>query len=91
AGEYHGATPISAFSSFPEEVETLFLPGNYFRIDGLQQVYGDNYRFIKVTLKQTIRPALGPVYDLRTGLDFDLAEYRAQVRTPALVDRFFPE
>lgn len=90
AGEYHGATPVSAFSSFPEEAETLFLPGNYFRIDALQQVYGEYYRFIKVTLKQTIKPALGPVYDLRTGLAFDMAAYREQIRTPGLVQRFFP-
>jgi hypothetical protein len=91
AGDYHSATPISAFSSYSEEAETLFQPGNYFRIDALQQVYGEYYRFIKVTLKQTIKPALGPVYDLRTGLAFDLAAYTAHIRTPALVTRFFPE
>ncbi|MFJ3063938.1 dermonecrotic toxin domain-containing protein [Pseudomonas sp. NPDC087039] len=91
AGEYHSATPISAFSSFPEEAETLFLPGNYLRIDSLQQIYGEHYRFIKVTLKQVAKPASGPVYDLRTALPFDMEAYSARFRTPALVRRFFPE
>ncbi|WP_284355134.1 dermonecrotic toxin domain-containing protein [Pseudomonas putida] len=90
AGRYRGATPISAFSIYWKEGETLFLPGNYFRIEGLEQVYGEHYRFIKVTLGQTSRPASGPVYDLRTGLPFDEVAYRAQFHNPSLVQRFFP-
>ena len=31
------------------------------RIEGLEQVYGEHYRFIKVTLGQTGKPASGPV------------------------------
>ncbi|MFJ4387497.1 dermonecrotic toxin domain-containing protein [Pseudomonas sp. NPDC089408] len=89
AGRYRGATPISAFSIYWKEGETLFLPGNYFRIEGLEQVSGEHYRFIKVTLGQTGKPAAGPVYDLRTGLPFDEAAYRAQFRTPGLAERFF--
>ncbi|ABY97176.1 TPA: DUF6543 domain-containing protein [Pseudomonas putida] len=90
AGRYRGATPISAFSIFWQEGESLMLPGNYLRIEGLEQVYGEHYRFIKVTLAQTGKPVSGPVYDLRTGLLFDVAAYRAQFRTPALAQRFFP-
>ncbi|MFJ4458390.1 dermonecrotic toxin domain-containing protein [Pseudomonas sp. NPDC089392] len=90
AGRYRGATPISAFSIYWKEGESLFLPGHYFRIEGLEQVYGEHYRFIKVTLGQTSKPVSGPVYDLRTGLPFNEAAYRAQFRTPALVERFFP-
>lgn len=89
-GEYQSATPISAFSLYWEEAETLMLPGNYFRIEKLEHVYGEHYRFVNVTLKQTVKPVSGPVYDLRTGLAFDMAAYRARFRTPALVDRFFP-
>jgi hypothetical protein len=89
-GEYLPATPISAFSLYWEEAETLMLPGNYFRIDKLEHVYGEHYRFVNVTLKQTVKPVSGPVYDLRTGRAFDMAAYRARFRTPALVDRFFP-
>jgi len=90
AGRYRGATPISAFSIYWKEGESLMLPGHYLRIEGLEQVYGEHYRFIKVTLGQTGKPASGPVYDLRTGLPFDEAAYRAQFRTPTLAQRFFP-
>ncbi|MGN8249132.1 dermonecrotic toxin domain-containing protein [Pseudomonas sp. SMV7] len=90
AGRYQGATPISAFSIYWKEGETLFLPGNYFRIEGVEQVYGEHYRFIKVMLGQTSKPASGAVYDLRTGLPFNEVAYRTQFRTPALVERFFP-
>ncbi|MFF7066401.1 dermonecrotic toxin domain-containing protein [Pseudomonas sp. NPDC008258] len=90
AGGYWGATPISAFSIYWKEGETLMLPGNYFRIEGLEQVYGEHYRFIKVMLGQTGKPVSGPVYDMRTGLPFDEVAYRARFRTPSLVQRFFP-
>lgn len=90
AGRYRGATPISAFSIYWKEGESLMLPGNYFRIEGLEQVYGEHYRFIRVTLGQTGKPVSGPVYDLRTGLPFDETAYRAQFRTPMLAQRFFP-
>ncbi|MBK4995618.1 hypothetical protein IAE39_003792 [Pseudomonas sp. S37] len=90
AKAYQDGTPISAFSLYWDEAETLFLPGRYFRIDKLQQVYGQHYRFIHVTLRQIEKPAAGPFYDLRTGQEFDLSSYRARFRTPALADRFFP-
>ncbi|WP_449431565.1 dermonecrotic toxin domain-containing protein [Pseudomonas putida] len=91
AGRYQGGTPISPFSVYWDEAETLFQPGNYFRIDSLKQVYGEHYHFIHVLLSKTVKPAAGPVYDLRTGLLFDLDAYRARFKTPALVQRFFPD
>ncbi|WP_176509891.1 MULTISPECIES: dermonecrotic toxin domain-containing protein [Pseudomonas] len=90
AGQYRDATPVSAFSLYWDEAESLFLPGHYFRIEGLEEVRGEHYRFIKVTLKQTDKPAGGAVYDLRSGLLFNEAQYRMRFRTPALVERFFP-
>ena len=90
ANAHHSGTPISPFSLYWDEAETLFLPGKYFRIDGIRQVYGPHYRFIHVTLRQIEKPAAGPFYDLRTGQVFDLPSYRARFHTPALVDRFFP-
>ena len=89
-GHYQDGTPISAFSLYWDEGETLFLPGLYFQIEKLEQVYGDHYRFIHVTLRQVPRPASGPVYDLRTGLLFDRGVYQARFKTPGLAERFFP-
>jgi len=90
AGDYRGTTPISAFSLYWDEAESLLVPGHYFRIEKLEQVYGEHYRFVKVTLKQVAKPASGELHDLRTGAVFDLAAYRARFKTPALVERFFP-
>lgn len=89
-GRYQDGTPISAFSLYWDEGETVFLPGHYFQIDNLEQVYGDHYRFIHVTLHQVPRPVTGPVYDLRTGLLFDREAYLARFKTPGLAERFFP-
>ncbi|MFJ4343738.1 dermonecrotic toxin domain-containing protein [Pseudomonas sp. NPDC089401] len=90
ADHYQSGTPIGAFSLYWDEAETVFLPGNYFRVDQLEQITGNHYRFIHVTLSQTVKPASGTVYDLRTGQPFDIELYRARFRTPALVERFFP-
>ncbi|CAK14253.1 dermonecrotic toxin domain-containing protein [Pseudomonas entomophila] len=87
---YQDGTPISAFSLYWDEGETLFQPGHYFRIDNLEQVYGEHYRFIHVTLRQVPKPASGPVYDLRTGLLFDSEVFKARLHTPELAERFFP-
>ncbi|QHG63720.1 dermonecrotic toxin domain-containing protein [Pseudomonas putida] len=90
AGHYRDATPISAFSLYWDEAESLFLPGHYFRIEELEEVKGEDYRFIKVTLRQITKPASGPFYDLRTGLLFDDAGYRSRFKSAAVVERFFP-
>ncbi|MFJ4158067.1 dermonecrotic toxin domain-containing protein [Pseudomonas sp. NPDC089752] len=88
--DYEQATPISAFSLYWDEAESLLLPGNYFRIEALEQVYGEHYRFVNVRLQKIAKPASGPVYDLRTGQAFDMSAYRARFKHPALADRFFP-
>lgn len=90
AGHYHDGTPISPFSLYWDEGETLFLPGKYFRIDKLEQVYGEHYRFIHVLLSQVSGPVTGPVYDLRSAELFDRASFVSRIRTPALAERFFP-
>ncbi len=90
AGHYQNGTPISAFSTYWDEAETLFLPGRYFRIDALKQMYGEGYRFILVSLSEIPKPAAGPVYDLRTGELFNRALFSLRLRVQALADRFFP-
>ena len=90
AQRYQGGRPISPFSIYPMEAETLFLPGHYLRIEGLQQVYGEGYRFIHVQLARVGEPGTAAVYDLRTGQPFDREVYRARFRNPAVADRFFP-
>lgn len=90
AGHYQSGTPISAFSMYWDEAETLFLPGHYFRVEALKQVYGEGYRFILVSLSEIPKPAAGPVYDLRTGELFDKALFSLRLRVQALADRFFP-
>ncbi|MDH0301148.1 MULTISPECIES: DUF6543 domain-containing protein [unclassified Pseudomonas] len=90
AGSYQDGTPISPFSLYWDEGETVFLPGRYFRVDKLEQVYGEHFRFIHVTLSQVVGPVSGPVYDLRTGQAFDRASFVARIKTPTLAQRFFP-
>lgn len=91
AGHYHDGTPVSAFSLYWDEGETLFLPGKYFRIDKLEQVHGEHYRFIHVLLSQVSAPVTGPVYDLRSAELFDRPAFVARIRTAAVAERFFPQ
>ena len=91
AGRYWSGTPISAFSMYWEEAETIFLPGQYFRIEKINQIYGANYHFIHVVLGQTTQPLEGAVYELRTGQLFDPAAVRARIRNQVLAERFFPK
>jgi hypothetical protein len=91
--QYLTARPISPFSVSPEEVESVFVPGNYFEIQRIQEVAGNRYRFVNVQLKQ-IAPGrvAGTVYDMRTGLPFSRQHYAAKLGPDAkgLMDRFFP-
>jgi hypothetical protein len=91
AGCYQSGIPISPFSLYWDEAESVFLPGSYFRIDKLVQVYGERYRFIHVSLSQVAKPVARPVYELRTGAVFDKAAYSARLGSPALADRFFAD
>lgn len=90
AQRYQSGIPISPFSIYPMEAETLFLPGSYFRIEGLQQVYGEGYRFIRVQLGQVAGPGTAIVHDLRTGQPFNRATYLGHFRSQAVAQRFFP-
>ncbi|MEX5571985.1 ADP-ribosylating toxin [Pseudomonas lijiangensis] len=93
ARNYLGATPVAPFSTDPEEVESIFLPGRYFLIDDIHQVSGINYRFIKVRLIETSTPKVWhKLYDLRTGEPFTRERYAAKLgeQGQRLVDRFFP-
>lgn len=90
---YLGATPIAPFSTDQEEVESIFLPGHYFLIDGIQQVTGLNYRFIRVRITEIPQPKVWHrLYDMRTGEPFSREEYAAKLgeEGSALVERFFP-
>lgn len=93
AKEYLTATPISPFSNSPSEVESVFLPGNYFEIRRIEELAGSNYRFMNVQLRQVpVEQVSGPAYDLRTGEAFSREHYAAKLGDDArpLVDAFFP-
>lgn len=93
AKEYLTATPISPFSNSPNEVESVFLPGNYFEIRRIEELAGSNYRFINVQLRQVpVEQVSGPAYDLRTGEAFSREQYAAKLGddAKALVDGLFP-
>ncbi|RMQ46527.1 hypothetical protein ALQ04_04435 [Pseudomonas cichorii] len=93
ARHYFGATPIAPFSREYEEVESLLMPGRYFLIDGVQEVSGLNYRFLKVQLSEIPRPKIWHrLYELRTGEPFSRESYAARLGEAGrrLVDRFFP-
>jgi len=90
AGHYQGGTPISAFSMYWDEAETLFLPGHHFRVDALKQIYGEGYRFILVSLSEVPKPVSGPVYDMRTGELVSRALFGLRLCVETLTERFFP-
>jgi len=89
ASRYRSGAPISPFACYWDEAEVLFLPGCYFRIDQIKQLYGAEYRFVHVLLSEVAKPAEGPVYDLRTGQVFDRQAYRTRLKSTELVNRFF--
>lgn len=93
ARHYLGATPVGLFSENPEEVESVFMPGHYFLIDGIQEVSGLNYTFMKVQLTEIPQPRTWhELFDLRTGEPFSREHYAAKLGEAGkpLVDRFFP-
>lgn len=93
ARSYLSATPIAPFSGEEQEVESLFMPGNYFEIQRIREVHGLNYKFMHVELMEIARPRPGQaVYDLRTGRPFSRAHYADMLGAEGaeLVDRFFP-
>lgn len=93
ARSYLSATPIAPFSGEEQEVESLFMPGNYFHIQSVQEVHGLNYTFIRVQLREIPRPQpQQAIYDLRTGEPFSRGQYAGMLGAQGaeLVDRFFP-
>lgn len=92
AGDYQGATPIAPFSELGRESESIMLPGHFFQVQGIQEVTGAAYRFMRVDLQEvTGRQAGKNVFELRTGLPYS-AEVHASRLSPAaqaLVTRFF--
>ncbi len=95
---YRTATPIAPFSGDWEEAESLFKPGTYFRVESIEEVVGEQFKFIKVRLSESPagrhrdgEPA-GRIFDLRTGEPFSREQYAAKLGAEgaSLVDRFFP-
>lgn len=92
AGRYLGAVPIAPFSVEDEEAEMLFTPGHYFKVQGIGEVAGPNYRFVRVQLREVSTPPAGSrLYEMRTGLPFTREMYAARLGEEGkrLVDRFF--
>jgi hypothetical protein len=88
-----GATPVALFSGEQQEVESLFTPGHYFLIDGIQEVAGEGFRFIKVQITEIPAPKTWHrLFDLRTGAPFSREVYAAKLGDEGkpLVARFFP-
>lgn len=98
AKAYRTATPIAPFSGDWEEAESVFKPGTFFRIENIEEVVGEHFKFIKVRLSEspagrhrTGEPA-GRIFDLRTGEPFSREQYAARLgpQGSALLDMFFP-
>lgn len=95
---YRTATPVAPFSGDWEEAESVFKPGTYFKIESIEEVAGEHFRFIKVRLSEsppgrhrTGEPA-GRIFDLRTGEPFSREQYAAKLgpQGAALLHMFFP-
>lgn len=93
AGQHMGATPIAAFSVEDEEAESLFSPGHYFEVQGIDEVSGPQYRFVRVQIREVPKPSADRrLYEMRTGLPFTREMYASRLgeNGRSLVDRFFP-
>ena len=93
-GEHVRATPVAAFSSRPDEAESLMLPGRYVEVTRITAVDNARYRFIEVRLRALAQPLQGGlVHDLRSGEVFDrevLAQRLGADGDDSLMRRFFP-
>lgn len=87
----HSGVPIGPMSQAPMEVEVVFTPGRYLRIESIRDVRGSQYRFLKVRLREIEKPLTGPFYEMRDGALFDREAYLRRVGDEALVERFFPQ
>lgn len=92
-GEHVRVTPVAAFSSRPDEAESLMMPGRYLQVAQITPVRNARYRFVEVRLKAVAQvPAGGQVYDLRSGEVFDreVLAQRLGAADDSLMRRFFP-
>ncbi|MNJ29377.1 hypothetical protein D3C77_239410 [compost metagenome] len=85
-----GGAPLSPLSLHWQEAEVLFLPGCTFRVEAVDEVQGQHYRFVKFKLREVPKPAAEPVYELRSGEPFTLSDYAERVGNAPWVNRFFP-
>ncbi|MBV4540598.1 dermonecrotic toxin domain-containing protein [Pseudomonas vlassakiae] len=82
--------PVASLSLNWQEAEVLFTPGRYFRIESAGEVSGTHYRFLRIRLREVLKPTDKPIYAMRTGLPFDRHAYLQLVQHDAVVERFFP-
>ena len=89
-GKQTAGVPIAPLSLNPLEAEVLFAPGNFFRVESIDQVTGEAYRFTRVRLCEYLPNGSETLLEMRTGKPFDLRAYGARVANAELVERFFP-
>lgn len=90
AGSYYNGKPVGPLSMIDEEAETLFAPGRFFRIEGINALEGQAFRFTRVRLRELPDAPVTPAYDLRTGALFDRTAYADRIGDPALLESLFP-
>ncbi|BBH48603.1 dermonecrotic toxin domain-containing protein [Pseudomonas sp. KU43P] len=83
-------TPVAPFSLNWQEAEVLFTPGSTFRIEGIHDVQGQHYRFIKFSLREVPRRAGDAAFEMRSGQPFDRQAYAQKLGNPPWLERFFP-
>ena len=89
-GKQTAGVPIAPLSLNPLEAEVLFAPGNFFRVESIDQVSGETYRFTRVRLREYLPDGSEMLLEMRTGKPFDLRAYGARVASAALVERILP-
>lgn len=93
-GESAQVTPVAPFSTRPDEVESLMMPGRYLQIEQVTAVQGKAYRFMEVRLKALAEaPDSAIVYDMHSGEQFDrmaMTQRLGAADDDSLMRRFFP-
>ncbi len=89
-GRQTTGVPIAPLSLNTPEAEVLFAPGNFFRVESIDQVTGEAYRFTRVRLREYVPNGSETLLEMRTGKPFDLHEYGKRLGNAQLVDRVFP-
>ncbi|WP_447737569.1 dermonecrotic toxin domain-containing protein [Pseudomonas laurentiana] len=89
-GKQTAGVPIAPLSLNPLEAEVLFAPGNFFRVESIDHITGETYRFTRVRLCEYLPSGSEMLLEMRTGKPFDLRAYGARVANAELVERIFP-